>query len=87
MLRQQAPAGKREMSSIQDGAYTLAALSATVALFRALVKKGLLTREEAVRAILDEAVSRAIQGEAEEQSTSDVNRQSAEILKFIAEKL
>jgi hypothetical protein len=78
---------KRDMSSIQDGAYTLAALSATIALFRALLKKGLLTREEAVRAILDEAVSRAIQGEAEDQSTSDVNRQTAEILKFIAEKL
>jgi SAM-dependent MidA family methyltransferase len=75
------------MSSIQDGAYTLAALSATVALFRAIVKKGLLTREEAVRAILDEAVSRAIQGEAEDQSIGEVNRQSAEILKFIAEKL
>ena len=79
--------GKRDMSSIQDGAYTLAALSATVALFRAIVKKGLLTREEAVRAILDEAVSRAIQGEAEDQSIGEVNRQSAEILKFIAEKL
>jgi hypothetical protein len=78
---------KRDMGSIQDGAYTLAALSATVALFRAMVKKGLLTREEAVRSILDEAVSRAIQGEAEDQSAGDVNRQSAEILKFIAGKL
>ena len=81
------------MSTFQDGAYTLAAVSATVALFRALVKKGVLTRDEAVRAILDEAVARAIQGEAQQQgpatgkSTSDMNRQSAEILKFIAEKL
>jgi hypothetical protein len=81
------------MSTFQDGAYTLAAVSATVALFRALVKKGVLTRVEAVRAILDEAVARAIQGEAQQQgqatgkSTSDMNRQSAEILKFIAEKL
>ena len=70
----------------------MAAVSATVALFRALVKKGLLTRDEAVRAILDEAVARAIQAEAQPQgqggqSTNDLNRQSAEILKFIAEKL
>jgi hypothetical protein len=79
------------MSTFQDGAYTLAAVSATVALFRALVKKGVLTRDEAVRAILDEAVARAIQGEAQGpatgRSTTDMNRQSAEILKFIAEKL
>jgi hypothetical protein len=81
------------MSAFQDGAYTLAAVSATVAVFRALVKKGVLTREEAVRAILDEAVARAIQGEAEHydpetgRSTGDINRQSSEILKFIAEKL
>jgi hypothetical protein len=32
--------------------------------YRAVVKKGLLTRDEAARAILDEAVSRAIQAEA-----------------------
>jgi hypothetical protein len=70
----------------------MAAVSATVALFRVLVKKGVLTREEAVRAILDEAVARAIQAEAQLQgeagrTSDDLNRQSAEILKFIAEKL
>ena len=80
------------MSTFQDAAYTVAAISATVALFRGLVGKGVLTREEAVRAILDEAVARAIQAEAESpgpagRSTDDINRQSAEILKFIAEKL
>jgi hypothetical protein len=78
------------MSSFHDAAYTMAALSATVALYRALVKKGVLTRDEAVRLILDEAVARAIQAEAEEgsgRSGPDLNRQSAEILKFIAEKL
>jgi hypothetical protein len=80
------------MSAFQDPAYTMAAMSATVALFRGLVKKGVLTRDEAVRVILDEAVARAIQAEADEQrsggrSTSDLNRQTAEILKFIAEKL
>jgi hypothetical protein len=80
------------MSTFQDPAYTMAAISATVALFRALVKKGVLSRDEAVRAILDEAVTRAIQAEAQTQgqagrATNDVNRQAAEILKFIAEKL
>ena len=80
------------MNSFHDAAYTMAAVSATVALFRVLVKKGILTREEAVRAILDEAVSRAIQAEAQlegqvERTSNDLNRQSAEILKFIAEKL
>ena len=78
------------MSTFQDAAYTMAAVSATVALFRALVKKGVLSRDEAVRAILDEAVARAIQAEAQGQggrTSSEVNRQAAEILKFIAEKL
>ena len=69
----------------------MAAISATMALFRALVKRGVLTRDEAVRAILDEAVVRAIQGEADHHgpgpSGSDANRQSAEILKFLADKL
>lgn len=78
------------MSTFNDAGYTMAAVSATVALFRALVKKGVLTRDEAVRAILDEAVARAIQAEAQGQggrTSSEVNRQAAEILKFIAEKL
>jgi polyhydroxyalkanoate synthesis regulator phasin len=78
------------MSTFNDSGYTMAAVSATVALFRALVKKGVLTRDEAVRAILDEAVARAIQAEAQGQggrTSSEVNRQAAEILKFIAEKL
>jgi hypothetical protein len=80
------------MSTFQDPAYTMAAISATVALFRALVKKGVLSRDEAVRAILDEAVTRAIQAESQAQgqagrTPNEVNRQSAEILKFIAEKL
>ena len=81
------------MKTFQDGAYAMAALSAAVVAFRILVKKGLVTREEAVRALLDEAVQRAIFAEAklhEEsigQNTAELNRQSAEILKFIAESL
>jgi hypothetical protein len=72
------------MKPFDDAAYTMAAVSAVVALYRVLVKNGVLTRDEAVRTLLDEAVSRAIQGEA---AAHDVNRQCAEILKFIAEKL
>jgi hypothetical protein len=85
------------MSSFHDAAYTMAGVSATIALYRALINKGVLTRDEAVRVLLDEAVARAIQAEAQAQeqeqeqgagrSTMDINRQSAEILKFIAEKL
>jgi len=75
------------MSTFDDAAYTMAAMSATIALYRALVKKGVLARDEAVRVLLDEAVARAIQAEAQGDSDDDINRQSAEILKFIAEKL
>ncbi|MFL6800106.1 MAG: hypothetical protein ACJ8F3_22190 [Xanthobacteraceae bacterium] len=79
------------MNSFHDAAYTMAAVSATVALYRALVAKGLLTRDEAVRIILDEAVARAIQGESQQSHATrpadDLNRQSAEILKYIAERL
>jgi hypothetical protein len=79
------------MNSFHDAAYTMAAVSATVALFRALINKGVLTRDEAVRVILDEAVARAIQAEAQQgrggRPADDLNRQSAEILRYIAEKL
>ena len=78
------------MKPFDDAAYTMAAVSAVVALYRVLVKNGVLTRDEAVRTLLDEAVSRAIQAEAQQQGEAaahDVNRQCAEILKFIAEKL
>jgi hypothetical protein len=50
-----------KMKPFDDAAYTMAAVSATIALYRALVKRGVLSRDEAVRVILDEAVSRAIQ--------------------------
>jgi polyhydroxyalkanoate synthesis regulator phasin len=80
-----------KMKPFDDAAYTMAAVSAVVALYRTLVKNGALTRDEAVRALLDEAVSRAIQAEAQQQGEAtaahDLNRQCAEILKFIAEKL
>jgi polyhydroxyalkanoate synthesis regulator phasin len=75
------------MKPVEDAAYAMAALSATVVLLRALVKKGLLTRDEAVRLILDEAVSQAIQAEAQQQAGSDASRQCAEMLKLIAERL
>ena len=77
------------MEPSDDAAYARAALSATVVLFRTLIKKGLLTRDEVVRVVLDEAVSRAIQAEAQDarEAGSDANRKCAEILKLIAEKL
>jgi len=78
------------MKTFQDGAYAMAALSAAVVAFRLLVKKGLLTRDEAVRSLLDEAVQRAIFAESQGaigHTTAELNRQSAEILKFIAESL
>jgi hypothetical protein len=81
------------MKNFQEGAYAMAALSAAVVAYRLLLKKGLITRDEAVRALLDEAVSRAIFAEAKLQersigeATAEMNRQSAEILKFIAEGL
>ena len=73
----------------QDGAYAMAALSAAVVAFRIMLNKGLVPRDEAVRALLDEAVSRAIFAEAAAagEATAEINRQSAEILKFIAEGL
>lgn len=79
------------MQPFEDAAYTMAAVSATVALYRLLVHKGVLTREEAVRVLLDEAVARAIQAEAHShedgRTSAELNRQCAQILKFIAEKL
>jgi polyhydroxyalkanoate synthesis regulator phasin len=80
------------MNGFHDAAYNMAAVSATVALYRALIKKGVLTREEATAILLDEAVARAIQAEAQQgpeatATTMEIDRQCAEILKFIAEKL
>jgi hypothetical protein len=81
------------MNGFHDAAYNMAAVTATVALYRALIKKGVLAREEAVRILLDEAVARAIQAESQTQAsgvtrtTTDINRQCAEILQFIAEEL
>ena len=58
------------MKTFQDGAYAMAALSAAVVAFRILVKKGLLTRDEAVRSLLDEAVQRAIFAESLHEGAS-----------------
>jgi hypothetical protein len=81
------------MKTFQDGAYAMAALSACVVAMRTLVQKGVASREEVVRAILDEAVQRAIFAEGRVHdttvghTTAEMNRQSAEILKMIAESL
>jgi hypothetical protein len=81
------------MRQLQEAGYALAALSASAVVLRLLVNKGIVTREDAVRAILDEAVQRALFAESKlqedliGQGTADANRQCAEILKFIAETL
>ena len=78
------------MNAFDDAAYNMAAVSATVALYRALVKKGVMAREEAMQILLDEAVAQAIKAEAQSQELGakmGVNQQCAEILKFLAEHL
>jgi hypothetical protein len=81
------------MTALTDGAYSMAAISTSVVAFRVLVSKGLITREEAVRALLDEAVQRALFAETGlndgsiSKVTADLNRQTAEIIKYIAESL
>ena len=71
----------------------MTALSVVVVVLKILVKNGLITRDDAVRAILDEAVAKALAAEGEqgegaaEGNTAEANRQSAEFLKFIADQL
>ena len=61
--------------------------------FSEYIRSFLRVRDDAVRAMLDEAVSRAIVAEEERnkgvtgKTAAEINSQSAEILKFIAEKL
>jgi hypothetical protein len=81
------------MTKFQDAAYAHAALSATLVMLRVLINQGIVPRDDVVRAMLDEAVARAIAEEEERnrgaggRTAADINGQAAEILKFIAEKL
>ena len=76
------------MDEFDNAAHNMAALTATVALYRALVRKGLMTRDEAMQILLDEAIAHAMQREAGvSKITVEINRQCEEILKFIAERL
>src|SRR6202022_831347 len=81
------------MDEFANAAHNMAALPATIALYRALVRKGLMPRDEAMQILLDEAIANAIQTEALMQEpgvskkTIEINRQCEEILKFIAEHL
>ena len=81
------------MDEFDAPAYNMAALTATVALYRALVRKGLMAREEAMQILLDEAIAHAMQMEALTQEpgvskiTIEINHQCEEILKFVAEHL
>jgi hypothetical protein len=65
------PAG----NEFDDAAYNMAAVTATIALYRALVRKGVVAREE------------ARQEPGASKTTMEINDQSVEILKFIAEHL
>ncbi|MFZ2140048.1 MAG: hypothetical protein WAV78_24500 [Xanthobacteraceae bacterium] len=81
------------INEFDDAAYNMAAVTATIALYRGLVRKGVLAREEARQILLDAAISRSIEEEALRQepgaskTTMEINDQSVEILKFIAEHL
>ena len=81
------------INEFDDAAYNMAAVTATIALYRGLVRKGVLAREEARQILLDAAISRSIEAEALRQKTGaskttmEINDQSVEILKFIAEHL
>jgi hypothetical protein len=81
------------MNEFDDEAYNMAAVSATIALYRALVRKRVLTRAEGRQILLDAAISRSIEADALRQepgaskTTMEINDQSVEILKFIAEHL
>jgi hypothetical protein len=51
------------INELDDAAYNMAAVSATIALYRALVRKGVLAREEARQILLDASVP-ATRGDA-----------------------
>jgi hypothetical protein len=52
------------MNEFDDAAYNMAAVSATIALYRALVRKGLMPREEARQILLDSDIPMVILGAA-----------------------
>ena len=76
-----------------DAAYTMVAVTATLALYRQLVRKGFMPREEAMQILLDATMAHAMQTDALMQQpgvskiTIEINRQCEEILKFLAEHL
>ena len=49
--------------NFDEAFHNMVALTSTVALYRALVRRGLMTRDEAMQILLDEAVSQAIKAE------------------------
>jgi hypothetical protein len=75
------------MNEFDDAAYNMAAISATIALYRALVRKGVLVREEARQILLDAEAEALRQEPGASKTTTEINDQSVEILKFIAEHL
>jgi hypothetical protein len=79
------------MAAFEDRAYAMTALSVVVVVLKVLVNKGLIARDDVIRALLDEAVIKALAAEEDQaaggQSTANANRQSAEMLKFITDQL
>ncbi len=78
------------MKSFQDRANAMTALSVTVIVLKVLVKKGIITRDDVVRSLLDEAVAKALAAEDADvpgDDTAAANRQASEMLKFIADQI
>jgi hypothetical protein len=78
------------MTTFQDRAYAMTALSIAFVVLKVLVKNGVIARDDAVRAILDEAVAKALAAEGKRgaaDDTAEANQQSAEMLRFIADQL
>jgi hypothetical protein len=82
-----------KLASLIGGWLSERARLETVPVKNALVRKGVVAREEARQILLDAAISRSIEAEALKQepgaskTTMEINDQSVEILKFIAEHL
>ena len=69
------------MKTYEESAYAVAALGAAGVAIRLLLSKGLVGRDEAVRALLDEAVSRAIFAETGAKGEIEAEKMSLRALR------
>ena len=72
------------METYDAPAYAMAGASAAVAALRLMIKKGLVSREEAQAALIAEA---DLHQEASAEMSGTLNEQAGRILRFMAEKL